>query len=156
MSTQPLSTEIGTESCRRGILQEFILARLAALQKTQKWFALEIDLDPPALNGWSRGKIGYSADWIKDRALRFAEVLQCDESEIMDRIDSTVRRWQDRSRNFPLSKGILAALFEDPNPTDTILEMLQRVEDEVGLPLNVEVSRELIKLVREAQNNLSR
>ena len=132
----------------RESVQDFIRVRLTELGKSQRWFAGQVDLSQAQLNSWIRNKVGCSAEWIKSRAAKFAATLGCDESEILQRINASVYR-RPVIEPQPLNKNMLRALAEDDNPTDELMAMILRVQDDVGVELSYQVCKEIINLVKK-------
>ena len=130
-------------------LQGFIIRRLKELSKSQRWLVSQVDAKQAHLNNWLRGKTLVSQKWIANRASKFAAALNCEESEILRRIESSLHQQTIRGP-VPLNKNILKALAEDESPTDELLDMMKRVQDEVGAQLTYELCKDLIKLKKQA------
>ncbi len=126
-------------------VQNFILSRLVAVRKSQRWLAKECDMSQAHLNNWLHNRSNCTAGWIAARAAKLAVALSCEESEILDRIPASTNL-QSKAEPQDLNRNILKALFEHEHPTDELMGMMQRVEAAVGIPLSYEVCKELIKL----------
>ncbi len=115
--------------------------------RSQRWFAEQAHISSGSCNVWLSGR-PCSAKWIKGHAVRFAEVLGCTESEILERIPVSAQRPPRVPEKQPLNKNILRALAETEDPTDKLLSMLQRVQREIGAELSYEICVELIKFAK--------
>jgi hypothetical protein len=80
----------------------------------------------------------------------FISYVRCEESEIVSRIDrnARARRRMMSSEQNMLNKDLLRALSEEEQPTDGMMDLLQRIQDLLGTDLPFTVCKELLRLCR--------
>jgi hypothetical protein len=137
---------------------DFISGRLAALHKTQHWFALHIGMKPSQVSMLIRGKWSPTKDWATGRIPRMATLLKCNRGELKKLIENAllphrgVTTAKARAGRKPINQAILRALSEEVVPHQDLLWKLINVEHILAAPLSYETCKALLKDARLADS----